>query len=167
MQNVFLRSRTGYARLTIFVIVWTIGLSLGLFLGSRGASAFSSSLRAASASKLSFGVLISMLPTVLCILLWYFDLPYLIFPLSFLKAFFDGFILFSSAYAFGSALWLVYGLLFFTDRCMNVVFLWFSSLVLHNEGEAKRIVPFLIVLMIMIVSVDYFLISPWLYKLML
>ncbi len=167
MQKAVSRSITGQGKLTVFVFVWTIGLSFGLFCGSCGTGTLSAHLNSALSAKISIGVLLSALPTVLCVLFGYFGLQYLIFPLSYLKAFFDGFMLFALSYAFGSALWLVYWLLFFTDRCLNVLFLLLSSQILLREEEGQLHLPLLITVITVTVSLDFFLISPLLHKLLL
>ena len=166
MQKVVSKLFTKSDTLTVFAIVWTIGLSFGLLCGRCDGGTLSAYLYAASSLPISPGVLLATLPVFLCIVLSYFGLQYLIFPLSFIKAFFDGFVLYAASYAFGSALWIVFWPLFFADRCINLLFLCLCSHVLLDSGKNRQLL-YVIAILILVVFLDYFLASPWLHKLML
>ena len=166
MQKVVSKSAIASDRLTILVFVWTAGLSFGLYFGISDYGILSNCLFDAAAASTSIGVLFSAIPVLLCCLAAHFSLHFLTFPLCFIKAFLDGMVLMAAYGAFGSALWVIYWPLFFTDRCLNVVFLWLSAYILQSRGNRCHL-PYFLAIISVTVCLDCLLISPWLHRLMI
>ena len=162
MQKVISKKAVVPDRLALLVLIWSAGISLGLIFGDSDPGVLPDCLMTTLSAPVTIGVLLSSLPLIIGLLLLRFSLQYLIFPLLFLKAFFDGFLMMTASVAFGSALWIIYWPLFFSERCINFWFLWLSSCIPNREGDSRRFL-----LITIAVLVDFFLVSPWLHRLMI
>ncbi len=152
---------------TCFVLCWSIGLTLGLYAGFCALSPMSDYLYASALSVGAWPVATTILPFLL---VWFFlwrDLPGLVYPVMFLKAFADGLVLIGISRAFGSAAWLFAPLLIAADRIATVIQLWFAARYLAGR-DANLHRSFLLCLSAIIAAIffDYFVIAPYLISLM-
>jgi hypothetical protein len=152
----------------ICLVLWyTIGLTLGLYAGFCISNPVSTYLYEAAHFVGAWPVVTTVLPLLF---VWFFlwrDLPGLIYPVMFLKAFADGIIFIGIAHAFGSAAWLLGLLLIASDRIATVIQLWFASRILEGK-EANLHRSFLLCLTAIISTVifDRLVIAPYLISLM-
>jgi len=142
------------------VLCWSLGLSLGIYTGKPFCGMLSTFLRASCYFHNAFLVPVALLPITL---IWFAakrSAPGLIFPVLFLKAFGDGFLLLAIAAAFGSASWLMGILVFFTDRIATIFLAFFSVLCLDsNDYHIDRWYFAFLFLIIAVLVFDHFYIS--------
>ena len=152
---------------TCLVLCCSIGLTLGLYAGFCVSNSISAYFFKAAHLVGAWPVVTTVLPILF---VWFFlwrDLPGLIYPVMFLKAFADGIIFIGIAHAFGSAAWLSGLLLIAADRIATFIQLWFASRFLEGK-EANLHRSFLLCLTAIIAAIifDYLVVAPYLISLM-
>lgn len=143
---------------------WCIGLILGLFAAGSASDVLVPMIRSALSCSVSFtGLLISaVLPFLLSAVAVSLSEPWLLLPISALKAFGFGYCACGVCLAFGSAGWLVRVLFLFTDVCVTPVlfFYWLR----HTDGTSFQIgeLAACVAAAAAVAAADYYLISPFL-----
>ncbi|MBE6982743.1 MAG: hypothetical protein E7435_00430 [Ruminococcaceae bacterium] len=112
---------------TIFVLCWSLGLTLGAYTGFYVGRYFSEYLYQAGYMMGGLPIFTTILPLLLMWFAAWHTLYGLIFPIMFMKAFTDGLVMVSLSCAFGSATWLFCPLLLLSDRIATVVQLLFAA----------------------------------------
>lgn len=153
---------------TIFLaFCWIAGLVCGCILSLQTEVIHFSLMREVASCSVSIvGLFAVLLPFLISAIAVYFSQVWLIFPISFLKAFSFAYVAASVSQAFGSSGWLIRLLLLFTDICTAPILflLWLGCLNgFLNIRSAKWL--FFAVICIAICGFDYFVISPFLYRL--
>lgn len=110
----------------LLAFVWCAGLLFGTLL-STVAAIPEHVLSAAVFGKASFFTLLSvlLLPLVLSVLAVYFSKNWLLAPVAFCKSFFFSFVAAGFAATYGSAAWLICGLVMFADLMLLPLLWWF------------------------------------------
>lgn len=103
------------------------GLLLGAVLATQAEESFISWMRTVQVQRVSIVSLLgaAFLPFLISAYAVLISQVWLLFPVCFLKAFSFGFCVAGVSYVFGSAGWLVCGLLLFTDLCTMPMLLFF------------------------------------------
>lgn len=146
-------------------LAWTAGLFLGVFLANHVHENYYLLMRMAAKSRVSIvGLLTSAaLPFLFLFYFAYIRRFWPIITICFLKGFLFCFGAAAVSIAFGSAGWLVRLLLQFTDVCLIPVFSW---LVLrHCSAGARPLQKDAVIcgtLVVLICSLDYCVVSPYL-----
>ena len=152
---------------TCFVLCWSIGLTIGLCAGFGNSLSFSCYLYQAANHLPAWPIVTTILPILAVWFCLFQNLPGLIYPIMFLKAFADGVIFVCISYAFGSATWLLGPLLIASDRAATVIQLWFASRFLEGTGDKlHRTFLFCLLMIIAAIMLDHFVIAPYLISLM-
>lgn len=156
------------SRLFQFALCWLAGLCLGTLLAlSAGSSSFSV-MRLAASSRVSivYSLCCVFLPFLLAAYAVYIHRFALLIFLCFCKAISFSFCALLAVRAFGTAGWLVQPMLQFTDTCLVPVLCWFC--IRSISGSSTSVRKDLILSLIIgaaAVSMDYFLVSPFLAEL--
>lgn len=153
------------ACIVLLALFWCVGLFFGIYTACSFNDAFVPLMRAAVQCRVSIVglLLILFLPFLFAAFAVYFSQPWLLLVIGFVKAFSFGFCCFAAQSCFGSAGWLVRLLLLFSDSCMLPVLCWFC--VRHISGDLMAIRKDLILalaLAIVVGSIDYYWVSPFL-----
>ncbi len=158
-------------QLTVFVLAsfWLIGVVVGCILAISDPVSFSL-MRSACETRVSILWLsiLSILPLFVVSVVVYYRLHYLIFPICALRAFNFGYCVCGVYLSFGSAGWLVCGLLLFSSLLSVPVLFWFCCRCLCrtlSTGRGEFISCLVITLLITLV--DYLWVSPFLHSLMI
>lgn len=152
-----------WIRKALILILWVLGLLTGCILVKKAATSSFSQMRMLVNSHVSiFSVLlITFFPLVISAIALWFSKPWLLLPLAFTKAFLFGFVSSCVMVAFGNAAWLVRWFVLFTDSVMSVCYLWLWL----KEGTSDNINGLLLTSIfasIVVCSLDYFAVSPYL-----
>ena len=148
---------------------WHFGLLCGVLITDKCDPDLLSLMRSAVLSRVSIvGLLaVTFLPFLLSAFAVIFSSPWLMIPISFLKAFSFGYCASAVSTSFGSAGWLVRWLLLFSACCSVPVLYWFW--LRHISGSQKSLWMDLVlcaVIVLLIGCLDYRVISPFLVKLL-
>lgn len=152
----------------LLFLSWCIGLLLGVSAAANAGSNLPTMIRSATLCPVSIpGLLASTVFPFLCSAYAVsFSEPWLLLPISTLKAFSFSFCAFGVNLAFGSAGWLVRLLFLFSDACVIplLFFYWlrhFDNTPAHPDKELLGC----IIAAIAIGAADYCLVSPFLVEL--
>lgn len=158
------------ARSFLLAFFWCLSFSVGILFVQFNRDITVSLMCTAPLCRVSiFGLVVTLLfPLVITAVAVYFSIPFLIFALIILKGVSFGYCLFGSFLAFGSAGWLIFGLLTFSQTLMIIplLWLWLSGLSTGSTKMFKHICGWLFVAVILCIT-DYLIISPFLALLML
>ena len=147
-------------KLTFLVLCWSFGLSFGIYVGTSLSDILSVLLRSSCYTGSTLIVPAAIIPITLVWIASRHSMSGFIYPILFLKAFFDGIVLLGIAEAFGSAAWLMGLLALMTDRFATVILLYYASRCLQTDARNSDKLFFVLILLIIVISVfDYFLIS--------
>lgn len=150
---------------TIFLaFCWCAGLLGGCILSRQTDQIHFSLMREAVNRSVSIvGLFAVLLPFLISAIAVYFTQVWLIFPVSFLKAFSFAYVAASVTQAFGTCGWLIRLLLLFTDVCTVPILFW-CWLRFLNGSLNKRSAEMMLcaAICIAICGFDYFVISPFL-----
>ena len=148
----------------VFAFFWILGIVLGFCYASAATDFTSSLMLSVVDGRLSIiGLLLVLIfPLFISFVIFRFSKPLLLLPILFFKAFSFGCCIFSIAFTFGDAGWLVRWILAFSDSCAVVVLVWFC---LKNAAGNKETLKtdFMISLLssAAIGCIDYLCISPF------
>lgn len=146
---------------TLSVLIWTAGLTLGIYAGSFICEPLAVSVYRTCFSKSALLIPSAVLPITLVWLASKYAMGGLIYLLLFGKAFLDGAIFLAVGHSFGSAAWLMGIPVLFSDRIATIFFLYYSVCCLGNKHYRFTAWYFAFVLLIIgAILLDYFLISP-------
>lgn len=153
----------------LLVICWCAGLFLGMLAAHTAGGSLAPLIRSAMAQPLTIsGVFVcAVLPFALSAFAVLWSKLWMLFLICGWKAFGFGFCTFGVCLAFGSADWLVRFLFLFSDVCLApvILFYWLR----HIPGDAKassKVFGLCFGAVALVGALDYFLISPFLVKLM-
>ena len=153
----------------ILALFWLAGVSAGCFISRINPLIFDSMMRSACKSGVSIVwlTLMTLVPLFVVSAAVYFRLRFLIYPLCAIRAFCFSVCCTGVYITFGSAGWLVSGLLLFSSIMTIPVFIWYCLQCLKDSNNCIRW-NFLICLAVMILTtlVNYFCVSPFLRALM-
>ncbi len=149
---------------TLFIIMWLLGLSLGTFTAAFVDDSVIYLMRPTLSGRVSFfrHFAAMCLPFLFAAYAVAIEKTWLLWILGLVKAFGFSFCGYYLCYAYGSAGWLVRLLYLFTDICTVPVLIWFC--LRHTDApkpSAKRDVAICIALVLIAVSLDFFVISPF------
>lgn len=152
------------------ICAWFFGLAAGVGLSFLADDSFLSTMRAAASSHVSIIGLLSaiLLPLLFSAFAVYISQPQLLLPVAFCKAFLFSYLAFGVTAAFGTAGWLVRGLLMFSD-CLTLPLLWWFWLrcLRIPKEDATHCFFFACAAALLIGCVDYCTVSPFLANLIL
>ena len=151
----------------LLIISWTFGLIFGALVARNSVHLpMMICSIATQAPSLLHLLIVALLPFLFTALAVYLSKPWLIVPIALLKAFCFAFCTFGVVLAFGSAGWLVQLFLLFTDTCVIpiLIFSWLRYLS-HTERSMRGLLIVCSVAAFSIAMVDYFVISPFLLRL--
>lgn len=143
---------------------WVFGLISGIAF-SYCSDSFVSLMRGAALSPVSIVGLgaVMILPFLLSAFAVIIDHPGLLIPLAFCKAFLFAACAASVDHSFGDSGWLIRALLMFSDLCSLPVLFWlWTSCFTRGKDHYFRIITISFVLIILIGSVDFLIIAPFL-----
>lgn len=155
-------------RTAVLAFFWSAGFCLGIYIASQTNKFVSSMMRAAPFSSVSIVGLfvVSLLPLIVSAFAVYGSAPLAILPVAFLKAFGFAFCSEIILSAYGSAGWLVRFLLLFSDSCVCVILLWFWFRNINGATySTKKELAVCTGMTLLLGSIDYFFICPFLLKL--
>lgn len=149
----------------LLAVCWLFGVLLGFCAAIFAGNSLSSLMRGSTVGSVSIVrmLVLSSLPFLLSALAVYLSQPWLIFALSFLKAFCFSFCAVGIHLAFGSSGWLVQLLLLFTD-CFTipVLYLYCSKLIQYGVNKADTCFLRCLIYACCVGIVDYCWIAPFL-----
>ena len=145
-------------------ILLLCGLLSGTALAVSAGNSYYSLMRMAASSPVSIAGLFAsvFLPFLFSAFAVYLGKPKLIYFICFIKAALFSFGSFTALTAFASAGWLVRFLLQFSDIVMLPAFCWFSLRCITDTGLFKRDFSICLFLFLLIGSLDYCMVSPFL-----
>lgn len=149
----------------LLACAWFSGLVAGVFCSLSASDSLFPTMRAAVQSCMSIPGLLSaiLLPLLFSAFAVYISQPWLLIPIAFVKTFRFSFLAVGVMAAYGSAGWLIRWLLMFSDSLMLPVLWWYWSASLDRRGLAiAKASAVVLSVMIMIGSLDYCVISPFL-----
>ena len=148
--------------------VWSLGYVFGILIANGNTDVLAASLRHTGSRDDSLVVLSAIVPVLAVYLVTCLRLQGLIFPILFLKAAGDSFVLMGICTAYGNAAWLAGVLLLFSDKIATVFLLYFAGKCLteRDRSQTARFVSVLLAIAAVTV-VDRFCISPYFMRLML
>lgn len=145
---------------TLSVIIWTVGLITGIYVGTFISESLASAIYHSCFVKNSCFVPMAILPITLTFIAVRFSLRGMIYPILFFKAFFDGVILLAVGRCFGSASWLIGIPALFSDRVSVVFLLHYSIRCLTDRSYRFGFWYFIFLLLTMgMILLDHHLIS--------
>lgn len=156
-------------RLFFLAFIWCLSFSIGIVFAYFNQNITVSLMCTAPLCRVSiFGLVITLLfPLLITAVAVHFSIPHLIFPIVIFKGISFGYCLFGSFLTFGSASWLVYSLLTFSETVMVVPLLWLWVVYLCGSTiSLKRKFTLCVLAALMLGIVDYFMVSPYLATLM-
>ena len=157
------RRRKGGCFLLAFC--WIAGLVCGIWVCLSAGSSFSSWMRSTVYGSVSIVSLhfVTILPFLLSAFAFFISSPALLLAICFCKAFFLSFISLGVYQAFGSAGWLIRHLLLFSD-CMSapLLYWYWRHHLLSNDSFCVWKSACVLALSILIGSINYCIISPFL-----
>ncbi|MBE6925326.1 MAG: hypothetical protein E7461_00640 [Ruminococcaceae bacterium] len=144
------------------IFVYTAGSALGIWVASGNVSTLAGALQAAGISNRFPLALSAVIPLFAVYLVTLLHLPGLIFPILFLKAATDSFLMLGICAAYGNAAWLAGALLLFSDKIATVFLIYFAGkcLVKPQQSHSACFLSVLIAIALMI-AVDHFHIAPY------
>lgn len=121
----------------ILSATWVAGLLAGLYTVSIVPTSYFSLMRSILYDRMSIVVLVLTLifPFLFSYVAYRLSMPFLIFPIAFLKAFTFAYSAFGVVMAYGDAGWMMRWLLLFSDSFIVVLLLWFW----FRNASANRI----------------------------
>ena len=151
-------------KLLLLALCCCLGFSCGMIAAHRSDDTYFSMMRMAFTSHVSIPGLIASvsLPFLFSAFAVYLGKPKLIYFICFIKAALFSFGSFTALTAFASAGWLVRFLLQFSDIVMLPAFCWFSLRCITDTGLFKRDFSICLFLFLLIGSMDYCMVSPFL-----
>lgn len=155
---------------SLLACAWLLGLVSGAVLSIFAGDPLFSMMRAAASSCVSIPGLLSatLLPLLFSAFAVYISKPWLLIPIAFGKAFLFSYLSVGVMIAFGSAGWLIWWLLMFSDSCSLPLLWWFwLKAVSQPRGSLIRRTGFALAAAAVIGSVDYCIVSPFLADLIL
>ena len=147
---------------------WCLGLLMGIATAHTASDKLVPLMYIATRSDVSVtGLFVScVFPILLSACEVYFSEPWLLLPISTLKAFGFGFCSFGVSLAFGSASWLVRLLFLFSDICViPLLFLYWIRHIGDVSGKTGRELAGCIAVATAVAATDFYVISPFLVKL--
>ena len=140
-----------------------LGHFLGVWFSGLASEQLTSSMRAVVSSRVSIIGLLSsvVLPFLFSAFAAYLGRPVLLFPIAFWKAFLFSYLGYGLCAAWGSAGWLITFLTMFGSLCAMPVLYWYWRRILAHRFEMVMSGVVLGIL-VLIVTVDYYLIIPFL-----
>lgn len=151
--------------LTILAVVWLLGLLLGTVISICAGDSLVSLMRMAVSGRVSISGLLSamVLPFLLSALAVYIQKPVLLVLIAFGKAFLVSYLGLGAMAAYGSAGWLVRWLLMFSDCCsLPLLWLYWLRLLSGKRRFASIETAALMIAVVLIGSLDYCVVSPFL-----
>ena len=148
----------------LFVSFFVLGIVFGICLSGMVHNSLHSSVYTAGRADISFWGLcvVLLMPLLASLVPFYFNIPILVLPIAFFKAFIFGFCSCCIAFAYGDAGWLVRSLLLFSDSTMLIVLCWYW--LTHLDGNRFRLKQdtFLCLCVALVIGItDYMYISPF------
>lgn len=150
--------------------VWILGLICGAGCGYRWDASLVPLMRGCLYDTVSIVCIFSLLclPFMISLLASFWNVRGLIYLIAFGKAFLFSFVSLGIFLSFGSAGWLVYLMLMFSQMCSLPVLYWFWIYCLnHRQGPSSLEVFILLSLFFLIASVDSVYVMPFLASLIL
>jgi hypothetical protein len=148
----------------LFVLFFLLGIVFGTYLCGIADYSLSSWVYTAGMPRISFWGLcvVLLIPLFVSFAAFYFDVPILILPIAFFKAFIFGFCSSIIVFAYGDAGWLVRFLLLFSDSAMLIVLCWYWLTHLNGERFRLKQDTFLCLCIALAIGImDYMYISPF------
>lgn len=154
-------------RVSPFVLAVSVFLGhfLGVCFSLCASSSFLSMMRMAVSSPVSIVSLLSaiLLPFLISAVAVYLDRPVLLLPVAFVKAFCFSWVGLGVLSYFGSAGWLIWFLLMFSDCCSLPVLYWYWRRHIRENSSFDWSVSILVLsILVLIGAFDYCFISPFL-----
>ena len=151
-------------RKATLLFVWSFGFVLGCYFASRTPENIHLLMRTSLTERVSIVGLLSsnLLPVVLLGLALFSQSAHIVFLVYFTMSLAYGFSLISVGYAFGSAAWLVFLVLFIPIFSKGIIWLFFAFRSIRSKR--KRIIQEFFVavaLLIALNALDYFTVSPF------
>lgn len=151
--------------LVVLAFSWFLGLLLGVIFSIAAGDSIVSLMRTAVSSHVSISGLLTaiLLPFLLSAFAVFICEPWLLFVIAFLKAFAFSYLGLGVMVAYGSAGWLVWLLLMFSDCCSLPLLLWYW--IRFISGRKSTVIPVTVVLFflaVLIGSFDFCVVSPFL-----
>lgn len=149
----------------IFAVILIVGILAGVRLSYAADDSILTLASVSGNTGLTFwGIAaVLLLPLLISLCAFHFNIPILILPIAFLKSAAFGFCSCCVIFAYGDAGWLVRFLVLFSDSAMFVVLCWYWFS--HLEGVRTRLrqdTVLCFVLAVVIGMFDYIYISPFL-----
>lgn len=148
----------------ILACAWFLGLFSGVLFSMSASDSLGSTMRAAAGGCVSISGLLSaiLLPLLFSAFAVYIFKPTLLIPIAFLKAFVFAFLGVGILGAYGSAGWLIRLLLMFSDILMLPLLWWYWLRAF--SGPKRRVFDTSVaaVYALLVGSIDYCVISPFL-----
>lgn len=159
---------TNLSRMTRIILLafsWIAGMFFGLNESVPDTAVTVSLMHTVVRSSVSIVGLIAVLvfPLIISALAVFLSAPLVFLPLAFFKAF--GYTVCSILIvsAFGSAGWLIRGLLLFSDTCMSIALLWFWFRNIEGKRlSSKKDLAVCAIFALLVGCIDYFVVSPFL-----
>ena len=150
--------------IALLLLIWFFGLLLGSYLAAVSGESFFLLMRTAASSRVSIVGLIasSFLPFLFSAFAVYTNKYKLLYICCFSKALMFAWCAFASAAAYQSAGWLVRCFLQFSDILLIPVFCWFSIRQVSGVSTLKRDLSLCTALFVLVGSLDYCVVSPFL-----
>lgn len=148
----------------LLALTWFTGLLCGSLFAVRYNHSLESLMHAAFSGSMSIvGMLIVVLwPYLFSAFAVFYSLPKLVFLFAFAEAFSFGYCIWGVFSVFGDACWLVRWLLFFTACCSAPMLYWFlQRCICGSKQHIFRDFLICCMVLVMIVSLDYCVISPF------
>lgn len=151
-------------RVFFLAILWIMGLLVGLLVASNDSSIYLLMRMAPTCNVSIVGLaVVLILPFLFSIIGLIYQKFVMIYFLSAVKAFVSGYTLYGILCCYGSAGWLIRGLLLFSDSSMTILLLWL--LFRHIDRRKKTLYADATVCFISAVVIgitDYLIVSPFL-----
>ncbi len=154
--------------LIILVFFWISGTCIGLYFGFRHDQLLADlMLQAVSSHALWTGCFLKVLfPLLLCIGAAIFSFPAAIYASCLVKGICFSCCTYAVYITFNCAAWIVYLLLLFSDLCVIVMLFLLLFKILLQQRLTQKIIPAYIAVALLCCAVDYFVLSPFLTRLM-
>lgn len=145
-------------------LFWFSGLLTGSALSVAASDSLAPMMRMAVDCCVSIDGLLTaiLLPFLLSVFAVLIHEPWLLLPIAFGKAFLVSFLGIGVLAAYGSAGWLVRGLLMFSDCCTLPLLYWYWSRHTSDQRGSGAVSALVLVIAILIGSFDYCVVSPFL-----
>lgn len=161
--NLLHRLRKGYCYVLAFF--WITGLLFGIWVYDSAEDSLLVLMRGVSQYTVSIvGLLcVTLLPFLLSAIAVFYSMPQLIFPICCLKGFLFSFVSVGVMQSFGSAGWLLRGLLLFSESTTMPLLYWYWTYCLSDrQRKCGYQMMYVLALSFLTASMDYRFISPFL-----